>query len=776
MLADAVKDAENLRLDLQIVRNQLSEADQKLIQRERSIDSLKSELANVQSDLREEQSRANTNSINTITRQQYNTLENKYKDQKKVLDFLENKIKDLQDKATDNENLRASLQKDISKLQDQDASNRAALAKLSKSSAEMSNNRDAETELHKHADTINEQRNQIKDLEQKLKTTNNSSNQQQRVLEIVVEELLDLEQMIRQPWFLQMTSPSSKFDWSSQMNKTKMEKELERNDTRGDILIQCLPNKYPHSRISQSSFGASSNKLAASEIMSQFSEPSTAEMASRLLVALGELRVKLGSKASELIDSSSNTNSKQQSNKVLDELKNVVDFNVTHYQKELETQNSELLELKSLCKTYKKDLTTCQTAYDQAQSRLMELEKEVSVMQRGSRNPTTASKAQDILAEQLSETKAELRRYQEKVVSFKNVISELKQKLEFQESDQAKKLDKIIDRADAEREHYFNEYQKSIHEAVKRAVEDTKEKRKREFEKMDTIIQKYKIKLNEQEQEIAALAKGSSITRPSSQREMQLTAAIKTLIAQSKHLRAKLDRESSIRGDLTFMKQFFMQQISAFKVDNLTTLELLRRMGIYVDHEKLRRDREMELAENQRLKEEYSRPRTYGNYNEVSRKSDLYYRNVALGKRRIIKASQIIIFCSRLRKRVEERKVFEKSRKNVRHMVAELTPNQPTAYKENQQHQEYSRSNLNKRRSTNNLSNDYFGSDYREHHRRSHSDDFTDRYSYSNKSNYPRYSDREQQLPFYHSQPNEYTANPRHTLKEKGKFHYNSYK
>lgn len=62
---------------------------------------------------------------------------------------------------------------------------------------------------------------------------------------------------------------------------------------------------------------------------------------------------------------------------------------------------------------------------------------------------------------------------------------------------------------------------------------------------------------------------------------------VKSLMQHLKYLKSRVTREKQYRGDLTFMKSFFLKQIAAYQACNNKDLQILEDMGIYPDYEKL---------------------------------------------------------------------------------------------------------------------------------------------------------------------------------------------
>lgn len=661
-------------MSLQIARRQIKDSDEKIVRLQRVIDDLNMENDHIKDTLKSAEVRAQANANNLISQQQYAALEKQNKDQQKLLDFLKLKIENFNSKVAENEDTQASLRKTIEELQDNAISQRADFARLFR----------AENKFELEAE--------VQNFQNKLDDAKSYSDQQLLVVNTMIEELMDIEQMTSQQWFIQLPNALE-----TDLDLVTIKEDLLRNKQRAEILVRCVPTNIasrlnPHSVLQQDSA-----KSRASQLMEPFKSEDVAQLASRVYTSLGQLRTHLDSHVRKVFAFSQDDTSKRQTRQddaaVLNELKDVVDANVQHYQQQLQKQAQELDELRTQCRTYKNELEICQFGYDKSQARLSELQKELQQVQRdaaqldGNLRTTPASKTEEVLAEQLSEVKAQVNNYQQKIL-------DLKQKLENQKMEHERRITHINNKANEYRDQDYEKYKASL----KETVEHVERRKQKQIDKLKAVIQHY-----ESEENAAAF---SNAPKSVSQKEQQLTKFINVLVLYSKNLRARIDREATVRADLAFLKRFFMMCIQKYKDGNVTQINLLRKMGIYVDPEAIRKEHDKDLAERERIKADlrkrdsyaksiYNTYRPYsraGNDREGGRRrysrierieqiddeeernqqKNLYYRNVASGKRKIISAAQMFIAAIRLRNLAQEKAKFEKSYKQTKKMLREF--------------------------------------------------------------------------------------------------------
>lgn len=658
-----------MKLDLQITRRQIKEADERIVQLQRVIDDLNIENDHTKDALKAAEARAQANSSNLFSQQQFTALERENRDQQKLLEFLKLKIEDFNTKATDSENVQAALRKNIEELQANVMAQRAEFARLSR----VDNQSEIEAEIQK--------------FQKQLEQTKSVSEQQLFVVNTMTEELMDIEQMTHQPWFLQLPN-----QFESEKDLESIREDLARNEQRAEILVRCVPTNIASRLDSSSMLPQDFAKTRASQLMEPFTNESVAQIASRVYKSLGQLRTQLDSHIRKLFAFSQSEVMKQKAQQedaaTLNELKDVVDTSVQYYQQQLKKQTEELDELKSQCRMYKNELDISRFGYDKSQTELTELRKELQQIQREASDnkarTSSSTKAQEALTEQLSEAQNLARNQQEK-------IAVLKQKLESIKKEHDRKMSYITDKANEDQDKNYEKYKKSLKDTVERV----EMKNQKQIEKLKMKLQNYE----------SSIKSGSVSTEISFQKEKDLSRFINTLVAYSQTLREKVDREAAVRADFAFMKRFFMMSIQTYKDGNTSQIKLLRSMGIYVDHKAIREKQDRDLAERERIlasleshnsfsdsiynsARPYSRAGNSRGHNrrfsriqrieqiddevERNQQKDLYFRNVASGKRKIRSAAFMFIAAIRLSNLLREKKAFDESFKQLKNTLREF--------------------------------------------------------------------------------------------------------
>lgn len=755
-----------------------------------TISSLKSDLQTATSQYRNTAGNTSLNVIyeNENSIQQLNIQDKQEREKKqmqRLIDLMTTRIKSFETKTAENEGIQTALRRTISELQEQIKESRQKIndlkqeievnnntnnnnnnhnnsfaIDLNKSRSEIVAKANAAIEIESHLATIENLKSDIKQLQSTLKDEEIISKKQKRVMEEIVKELVEVETLVRQPWFLRNSSNSSsasasssrkgKFPASSlkksnisfsEDNLTEiLEKELIKNDEKAKKFLQYdnHNHSYNYNHSYSNIYNRSNKSFDNSRI--HFQSPEISGIETRIYVALGELRSQLGIRAREALENSKSLNSEANSlshkstqrgndattttTETINELQRVMDSKVEFYEDQHKRINKELQDIKAKYQVYKDEYYSCKAGYDKAKIKLEKLEQELESSHKNINNQkdqsfavtssTSLDNTQQHLKIQLNETKIELKKYQEKAAEYKRKLTETEKLKNDREQHYAQKLLKFVEKVELDRQKVHEEHVEELNAAVEKV-------KKKMQKKLDNVL-KHQQQQQQPNKEILLEVSSNNNNKQlqlNSSKEQQLTIIIKTLIAHSKHLRARIDRETALRADLAFMKRFFMMRIASYQIHNMTTLEVLQSMGIVVNHEQLKRERELEAAEKERVKREilgllahatssssssffplssfgtgfYSSILNNNNNNLIGtqqrkieelvndkeimtdykkKQETLNMLNFLSAKRKLFKAVYAIMAIQRLKKRVEERKEYEVARNQVRIMIKGL--------------------------------------------------------------------------------------------------------
>lgn len=618
VLDKAIKESEESKLNLQNVRRLVDDLDERIVQLQSVIDELNIENSFSKNKLKALEIQVQTNEKKSHNQQQYSELDNENKNLRESVAFLKAKVDEFGSKVSDNENAQVALRKTIEELQASAVKQREDLVKV----AEADNSVELKAEIRK--------------LKKQLQQAQSVSDQQSLVINSITEELTNIEQMTNNQWFSWLQNrPVTK------NNLKLIEEELSKNEKRADALVQCSENKFTSDNNNQSVSLPNSFEIEVPSLMEPLTNKKIAKLACKVYNSIGSINKNLNTHINKLM-ATTKLDSAQQKN----------------HQNDAGTAN-----------TLEKGLNT----NEQHQSE-----------QADNTHTHTDHDSGNTMEEELTNLK-------KLVYIYKDNILILQQKLEKQKVEHNKKITHITNKANGLLSQEYERYKTNI----RKNIEHVEARNRKQVDKLTSIIETYEL-----DRKMSSFS--SDIF---SQREQVLLKFIKMLIAHSKNLQARVHYEATLRADFAFMKRFFMLSIQSYTEEKKSQIKLLKNMGIYVDHEAIRLAQENDLAERQRLKLEVMRSAGHSNlvYNsdlnesepegnqkrrrrfsrieqiesvedetERNQQKDLYYRNVASGKRKIVRATYMYIAAIRLRKLYYEKKKFQQSYNQVKSMIRDF--------------------------------------------------------------------------------------------------------
>lgn len=631
-----------LDIDLNVVRRQLQETNEKIIKQEDLIRDLQTQLNSTKQKLnvaredgasasallqqqQEEQRRQRQQAAETTTTTSNETSQR--------VEMLSKYVKQLESKTADNRGIQLALRQRIADLQEDLSQKEQAISRLHKTASKVS---DTNRVLEESSNNVRELQTKIQQLTQALNAAEadktRSSAQLTELLEGIIKEVTNIESFAGKQWYLKnaainsnlsaIGSPLRKaasFNSNYQRNIAQLQEELSSNEKRGSDLLS----------------------LQSGSILS-----SDGNLSNRVNSALGKLRLQVGAKVREILQSSMGENtssnnathlqrqaqqrleeqllqSQQQLQKSqveldatqrensanlakIDDLQELVTRKLQENEEHLRLHEAEIYDLQSKLSINKDAFDRLKRVYDLAKGKLERLQRDTDKNWTGSGAATSADhngdaklELQDYLKKELLDTRAELKILQDQALEVQSKLHDTHRKYKDREHNYKQEISKLVQQLSSDRENGAI----LLSQKLKEKKRDLKTKYIQKYESEVHDLQQLKQQIQQQYQH--QINPNGTVATPQSQlRERHLVWTVLTLVEQAKHLHAKVDREGWARADLSYMKEFFLSRISSYKDGKEAQAKLLRQMGVLVDYEGLSHSKAQAAIELDKLRRE----------------------------------------------------------------------------------------------------------------------------------------------------------------------------